>query len=197
MYRALIYRPLFGFVALWIGMAAERVSAEEMKLPVVLSGGYETDPRDRGRPVVLVAAGLGVKPEVFREAFSGVRPSKNGPPSEDEARRNKQALMKVLGPLQVTNDRLDEVSNYYRYRRQAGEHWKSRPASAYAIVVDGKIQRVELSEAGAGYSSPPEAKVDGLDGVTLVVKLHFGQDLATNGSIETIEVAPSSASTKP
>src|SRR5262245_37904643 len=87
------------------------ISAAESRLPVTFSGGHETDSRDHGRPVVLVAGALGVKPEVFREAFSGVRPAKNGKPSGEEARRNKDALMKVLQPHGVTNDRLDEVSN--------------------------------------------------------------------------------------
>src|SRR4051812_47520904 len=82
------------------------------EFPVTFTGGHDTDPRDGGRPVVLVAAGLGVPPEVFREAFRGVTPARNGRPSAEEARRNKEALMKVLGPRGVTNDRLDEVSNY-------------------------------------------------------------------------------------
>jgi hypothetical protein len=70
---------------------------------------------------VLIAAALGVKPEEFRQAFSGVTPAKGRGPTAEEARRNKDALMRVLGPLGVTNDRLDEASDYYRYRPQAGE----------------------------------------------------------------------------
>ena len=31
------------------------------QVPVVFTGGYETDPRDRGRPVILVASALGVR----------------------------------------------------------------------------------------------------------------------------------------
>lgn len=61
-----------------------------MNVPVTFTGGHETDPKDRGRPVVLVAAGLGVKPEVFREAFSGVTPSRGGPPSPALARRTSR-----------------------------------------------------------------------------------------------------------
>src|SRR5689334_10813701 len=45
---------------------------------VTLTGGHDTDPRDKGRPVVLVAAGLGVTPEVFRDAFSRVTPAPAG-----------------------------------------------------------------------------------------------------------------------
>src|SRR5882757_5216491 len=110
------------------------LQAEEKKAEVVFSGGHETDSRDHGRPVNLVAGALEVKPEVFREAFSGVTPAKNGKPSGEEARRNKTALMKVLQPYGVTNDRLDEVSNYYRYRPQAGEMWPVKEAKAVAIV---------------------------------------------------------------
>src|SRR5262245_38839813 len=99
---------------------ARSLLAEDMKVPVTFSGGHDTDKRDGGRPVVLVAAGLGVSPDVFRKAFRGVTPAKGGPPTGEQARRNKQALLKVLGPLGVTNDRLDEVSDYYRYRPEKG-----------------------------------------------------------------------------
>jgi hypothetical protein len=61
-------------VALWpslmfLMMAGRTLQAAEAKVPVTFSGGHETDPQDRGRPVVLVAGALGVKPEVFRKAF--------------------------------------------------------------------------------------------------------------------------------
>src|SRR2546429_5507803 len=103
----------------WLADGTAR--AEEKKVPVTFSGGHGTDPKDGGRPVVLVAAALGVKPEVFREAFSGVTPARGGKPSKEEARRNKAALMKVLKPHGVTNERLDEVSDYYRYQPQRRE----------------------------------------------------------------------------
>ena len=45
---------------------------------VTIASGLETDPVDNGRPVVLIAAALGVPTEVFREAFSGVTPSTDG-----------------------------------------------------------------------------------------------------------------------
>src|SRR3954469_16807182 len=110
----------FALSAVMAGLTAF-AGAGETKVPVTFSGGHEYGPNDHGRPVTLIAAGLGVKPEVFREAFGGVTPSRNGPPSGELARRNKAALMKVLGPHGVTNDRLDEVSNYYRFRPQRGE----------------------------------------------------------------------------
>src|SRR5690348_5443743 len=115
--------------------------AAEMKVPVTFSGGHETDPRDHGRPVVLIAAALKVKPEVFRKAFSGVTPARGRRPSGDEQRRNKEALLKVLGPYNVTNERLDEVSDYYRYRPEKGELWPTKPAKAEAIIEDGKLKK--------------------------------------------------------
>src|SRR5262249_2828088 len=71
------------------GMAGLAARAAETKVPITLSGGHEIGPKDYGRPVALIAAGLGVEPDVFRKAFSGVTPSRNGPPSGDLARRNK------------------------------------------------------------------------------------------------------------
>src|ERR1051325_7086572 len=78
------------------------------RVPVVFSGGHETDPRDHGRPVVLVAGALGVQPQVFRDAFSHVRPAPRGTePDPRQVRENKAALMSALGRYGVTNDRLD------------------------------------------------------------------------------------------
>jgi hypothetical protein len=188
----------FTFLALWMAMlgtpAIDRSAcAKEMSVPVTLSGGHETDPQDHGRPVALVAGALRVAPEVFREAFKGVTPSRNGPPSPAEARRNKQALMKVLGPHQVTNERLDEVSNHYRYRPQAGEMWPTTPAKAHAIVEDGKIKSIVVDESGSGYNSPPRAKVQGMAETQLDVSLDFGDDFAKNGSIRSITIVPAKA----
>ena len=174
-------------VAITALSVAGRLPAAETRVPVKFSGGYETDPRDGGRPVALVAGGLGVKPEVFREAFRGVTPARNGPPTREEAHRNKEALMKVLGPLGVTNDRLDEVSNYYRYRPQNGERWPTSPAKAEAIVENGRIKRIVVTDGGAGYNSPPTAAVEGVNR-PLRVKLQYGADLKKNGSVATIEV---------
>src|SRR3954471_10902408 len=118
------------------GVVGLTARAAETKVPLTFSGGHEIGPNDYGRPVVLLAAGLGVKPEVFRKAFSGVTPSRGGPPSGELARRNKAALLKVLGPHGVTNERLDEVSDYYRFQPQRGELWPTTPAEAYATVED-------------------------------------------------------------
>lgn len=186
-----------GLSALWVvtlvlgmaGLACMTVRAAETKIPVNFSGGHETNPVDRGRPVVLVAAALEVKPEVFREAFRGVTPARGGPPSKEEARRNKAALMKVLKPLGVTNDRLDEVSNYYRYRPQLGEMWPTTPATAHAIVEDGKVKQIVVTSPGSGYSTPPQATVQGMESIPLKVTLQFGKDFKKNGSVGSVEIA--------
>lgn len=172
---------------------ARPVSAAETRVPVTFTGGHETDRRDGGRPVVLIAGALGVTPELFREAFRGVTPSRNGPPTGDEARRNKAALMKVLGPHGITNDRLDAVSNYYRYQPQKGELWPTTSAKAYAIVEDGRIKQVVVTDGGSGYSSAPTASVQGLDGLKLTVTLRYGPDFRKNGSISRLEVAPAAS----
>ena len=177
-------------------MPATISNAAETKIPVTFSGGHETDLKDHGRPVVLVAAGLGVKPEVFRKAFSGVTPARGRGPTGEEARRNKAALMKVLGPYKVTNERLDEVSNYYRYRPQEGELWPTKAATAYAVVEDGKIKKILITEPGAGYSSPPKVTVKGFEKVPLEAKVKFVTDLKKNGGIESIEVAHEKSTAK-
>jgi hypothetical protein len=183
-------------LSLHVALGCTMARAAETKVPVTFSGGHETDPQDHGRPVVLIAAGLGVKPEVFRKAFSGVTPARGRGPTGEEARRNKQALMKVLGPLKVTNERLDEVSNYYRYRPQEGEMWPTTPAKAYAVVEDGKIKKVVVTEPGSGYSSPPKATVKGFEKVRLEAKVKFVTDLKKNGGIESIEMASEKSTDK-
>ena len=97
--------------------------------------------------------------------------------------------MKVLKPLGVTNERMDEVANYYRFRPQNGELWPTKPAKAYAVVEDGKIKMVVVTEPGSGYSSPPKVAVKGFEKVPLEAKLKLVTDLKKNGGIESIEVA--------
>ena len=169
-------------------LTSEAADAGDTKPVIVFSEGHETDPKDRGRPVVLIAAALGVKAEVFREAFSGVTPAKDGKPSKEEAQRNKQALMKVLKPHGVTNERLDEVSDYYRYKPGKGNLWKTTPAKAYAVLEDGKVKRVVVTDPGSGYSSAPKAMVQGMDKLELKVTIQFHKDFKKNGSIRSIDV---------
>ncbi|MBV8780075.1 MAG: hypothetical protein JO353_01645 [Phycisphaerae bacterium] len=164
-------------------------SLTETQLPLQFSGGYDTDPADGGRPVVLIAAALNVPAEVFRDAFAHVHPAGPGQqPQPDQVRENKRALMDRLSSYGVTNDRLDAVSNYYRYQRSAGEMWKHVPAKGYAVISGGTLKSIVLTDHGAGYSSRPNASVEGMPGVHLKVTLQYGTDLATNGSIKSIEI---------
>ncbi|MBL0385135.1 hypothetical protein JJB07_00625 [Tumebacillus sp. ITR2] len=157
---------------------------------VVISGGYETDPRDKGRPVVLIASALGVPTEVFREAFSGVTPSGlDSPPSPELARKNKAALLKVLAPYGITNERLDEVSNFYRYNGKQSKTWQVTPATATPIVTNGVVTGVTITNPGAGYSSAPTVTITGPNGtVTATATISYTKDFATNGSISSITI---------
>ncbi len=157
---------------------------------VVFQGGYQTDPRDGGRPIVLIAAALGVKDQVFRDAFSNVRPARDGQPSPDRVRENKSVLMAALGKHGVSNERLDEVSNYYRYRPQDGELWTHRPARAEATIVDGKVTEIKLLDAGAGYSSTPRMEVVGYPDAKVTAMVEYGTDLETNGKIGSLTINP-------
>ncbi len=167
------------------------LAAGERRVPVRFDGGHDTDDRDRGRPVALIAAALRVPEDVFRQTFTHVRPAGpgSGGPTDAEARANKAALMAGLSPYGVTDDRLNAVSNYYRYRRDHDDLWRHRTAVAFAVVgPDGKVVRFDLADAGAGYTTPPTVTVDGLLGVTAT--LAFGTDLATNGSVRSLAVTP-------
>ena len=157
------------------------------RVPVTFAGGHETLEVDRGRPVVLIAAALGVAPAVFREAFSRVKPAGPGRgPTGDEARQNKAALLGALGKYGVTNERLDEVSDFYRYPPGRGGVWKSAPASANALVKNGAIIGYEITDSGTGYSSPPAVSVAGFADAHPKVELNFGKDFASNGAVKSI-----------
>jgi len=175
-------------LSLAVTMGASKVHSAETKVPVTFSDGHENDPRDHGRPVVLIAAALKVRPEVFRQAFSGVTPARGRRPTGDEQRRNKEALLKVLAPYNVTNERLDEVSDYYRYRREKGELLPTKPAKAEAIVKDGEIKKITITDSGAGYSSPPKATIKGFEKMLLETKLKFDTDFKKNGSVASISI---------
>lgn len=155
---------------------------------VLFSGGYDTDPVDHGRPVVLIASALGVKSEVFRDAFSNVRPARGGGPTAEQARANKKVLMDALGKYGITNDRLDEVSNFYRYNAAAGEVWRRTPASATAIIKDGKVTGFTITNAGAGYTTPPKVTVAGYGDVQVKAALEFTKDFATNGRVSSLTI---------
>ena len=159
---------------------------------VTITGGFETDPRDHGRPVVLIASMLGVTPDVFREAFSGVTPTKVGSPTGDEARTNKKALLKVLAPYGITNEKLDEVSNYYRYKGSLGQTWPQTKAAATAVLVDGKLTGINITNVGAGYTSVPKVVIrSGNVMYTGVATVVYTDDFKSNGSIGSISLKTS------
>ncbi|SDU22663.1 hypothetical protein SAMN05444156_2719 [Verrucomicrobium sp. GAS474] len=184
---------LFGIAALWTflpGTQADSVTPADAftRVPVIFSGGHDTDPRDRGRPVILIAGALGVPPETFREAFSHVHPAgpNAGGPTPDEARQNKKALLDVLAPLGITNERLDTVSNYYRYNKSKGEMWPTKPAEAYALVESGSVTRFVITNGGSGYSSPPTVAVPGVQGGNASAHLVYKKEFDGNGSVDSI-----------
>jgi hypothetical protein len=146
--------------------------------------------------VSLVAGALQVPAEVFRKAFSGVTPARGRAPTGEEQRQNKEALLRVLGPYKVTNERLDAVSDYYRYRPERGERWPTSPAEAFAISEDGKLKRIEITKPGHGYSAPPKATVPGMNSLRLVTKLQFDKDFKKNGAVVALELAPTEQAAK-
>jgi hypothetical protein len=160
------------------------------RVKVEFSGGHETEGEDKGRPVVLIANALGVKPGVFRDAFSNVHPAPAGTePDPEQVRKNKTALMDALGKYGITNDQLDKVSNYYRYQRSKGEMWPTKPAVAYALVKDNKVIGYEVESGGTGYSSPPTVSVPGIKDTQAKVELSFDKDLDHNGAVSSITIA--------
>jgi hypothetical protein len=165
------------------------VAATTTTVPVRVGGGHATDPRDHGRPVVLVAAGLGVPSDVFRRAFSGVTPAAAGQePEPGQVDRNKQALLDVLRPYGVTNDELDRVSNHYRYNGSAGETWAATPAVLRATVRDGKVVSVRVLSGGAGYSSRPTLTVPGHPSARLQATVAYDRELSRNGRIARVAI---------
>jgi hypothetical protein len=160
------------------------------QIPLVITGGHETLGPDRGRPVILIANALNVPPEVFREAFTHVHPAGPGQqPQPDQVRQNKAALMQALGPLGVTDDRLNQVSNYYRYRRDQGQLWPVTQATAVATASNSGITKITITNPGSGYTTPPDISVPGFPDVHLVATLSFSTDFPKNGSLQKITIA--------
>ena len=162
----------------------------DVQIPAVITGGHATDLRDHGRPVILVASALGVDPEVFRDAFSRVKPAPAGEqPDPAQVQLNKQALLDTLEPYGVTNDRLDEVSNFYRYNGRNGGLWRHTPASVTATLHNGFVTGFTIVNAGAGYTTAPAISVPGQPGLKVIATLSFGPDLARNGSLKEIKLS--------
>lgn len=160
---------------------------DALRVPVVISGGHETDSRDQGRPVVLVAGGLGVPPEIFRDAFSRVHPVVPGSyPDQGRAQQNKSVLLSALGKYGITNEKLDLVSDYYRYQPGIGQLWPTKSAVITAFVQNGMVTSFEISDGGSGYSSQPSISVPGVKCGQVKANFCFGQDLRKNGSISSL-----------
>ena len=150
---------------------------------VIIEWGYETNPIDKWRPVILIGSALGVWEEIFREAFSKVTPK----PNSSQVHINKQILLNALGPYGITNNRLDEVSNYYRYQPQGGNLWKHTKAKVKAIITENEVTGFEILKAGNGYTVAPTITVPGYSISTEVI-LQFSQNFQTNGSIKEIKI---------
>jgi hypothetical protein len=74
-----LFRPWFthlGIVSVLFAGTSHFARAAEKEVLLVFSGGHEIGKDGFGRPVALIAAGLGVKPDEFRQAFSGVTRAK-------------------------------------------------------------------------------------------------------------------------
>ena len=183
---AVVVTGLIGarMVKLWDNAKAQ---AQATVSAVEIRNGHETDPRDGGRPIILIASALGVSEDVFRDAFSNVQPARGllGP-SNERVHENKRVLLDALRKHGVTNERLDEVSDYYRYRPGGNDIWRHREATIELIMAGGQVAGFQVSDGGAGYTSKPTIVVPGHPHLKPEVKLAFGKDLATNGRIESV-----------
>ncbi len=190
MWRWLLLVGIGGWLLGGCATATEMASQKtQSTIRVELTGGDATDPRDHGRPVGLIAAALGVPEAVFREAFSHVSPAPAGQePDSEQVRRNKAELLAVLAPYGVTNESLDRVSDYYRFNASAGETWPRTAAQVEAIISDGVVTGFTIINPGAGYSSTPIVTLIGANGQTATASLGFGPDVASNGSITSINL---------
>ena len=138
----------------------------------------------------MVAGGLGVAPEVFRDAFSGVRPVAPGKqPDQARAQQNKAVLLAALSPYGITNEQLDAVSDYYRYQPGTGVLWPIRSAVITATVQTGTVTSFEVTDGGAGYPSQPSISVPGAACGPVAVNLSYSRDLAKNGAIESVTLS--------
>ena len=167
-------------------------------LEVQIEGGHETLTVDRGRPVVLISAALQVSPEVFRKAFSRVRPAPAGQePDPNQVGANKRMLLDALGKLGVTNERLDAVSDHYRYQPGSGELWPHRSAIVHVKLEGCRIVSCSVIDPGNGYSSKPKLTVPGHPEIRLEAQLRFGTDFGRNGSVVNVTVVSGPRTKKP
>ena len=94
--------------------------------------------------------------------------------------------MDALGRYGVNNDRLDAVSNFYRYPPGRGGMWKHKEATANALVKDGAVIGFEILDGGAGYTVPPAVSVSGMKDVNARAELSFGKNMESNGAVRAI-----------
>jgi len=192
--RLIQFSVLFSLLLAACAAPVTASASTTTNVTVTFSGGYETDPRDGGRPVVLIASVLGVTPTVFRQAFSLVKPAAAGQePDPTQVTLNKAALLSILSQYGVTNESLDTVSNYYRYNGSAGETWPRRPATATAVVTNGAVTGFIITDAGAGYTSTPTVTISGVGGVTATATVSYSKNFNTNGSITALTLATSNS----
>jgi hypothetical protein len=174
-------------VAGWTA-AATHAASPRRTVQVTLSGGFEIRSNDYGRPVPLYASMLGVSPDVFRQAFSGVHPDRGHAPTQAQQQANKDALLRVLGPYGVTNDAMDRVADYYRFDSSRGETWPRRAARAEATITGGKVTAIRVIDPGVGYTYPARVAVPGFPKVRATVELVFTRDFRTNGHVGRISL---------
>jgi hypothetical protein len=174
-----------------IDMGNKKAAKNDKSNPgtVIIESGYLTEEIDEGRPVRLIAAALKVTPEVFRDAFSNVRPERGGGrPSPARARENKSVLLRALGKYGVTNKRLDDVSDFYRYRPGSDELWNHTPAVIEAVILNNQVTELKIIHPGAGYSSEPNISIAGYEHVKVKSTIQFTSDLKTNGNISSVTI---------
>lgn len=179
---------LFGGVGLLVltGCTSPVQHRDARVVTASLVGGFDIRAGDYGRPVPLYAGMLGVTPDNFRRAFSGVHPDTAHDPSTAEQQVNKVALMSVLSQYRVTNDQLDRVANYYRFDSTAGQTWPHRAARVEATIVDGKVTKIRILDAGVGYTYPPQLVIPGFTSVRAAATIVFTNSFDTNGHIGAI-----------
>ena len=99
--------------------------------------------------------------------------------------------MAVLAPYGITNERFDQVSNYYGYQSSLGQLWPTRPAKAYLVAgKDGGLRYV-VTDGGCGYTSPPVISVPSISVAGGGATLSFSKDFNRNGSVTSISYSNS------
>jgi hypothetical protein len=183
-------RNLLATAATVAATVALAPGAAAATLTTRVAGGHATVPADHGRPVALIAGALGVPDEVFREAFSHVTPAVGGTePDPEQVAENKAALLEALAPYGVTNERLDEVSDHYRYVQSNGETWPQRSAIVRARVRDGKVVGFTIVRPGSGYTTAPRIVVPGYEDLEVRVKIAFAKAFSRNGRVTQVALA--------